>query len=88
MKSVKKQRKASIDYQVPKQATNVSTHRLVKSSTGLVHDPLRIADFKQLHKVGEGSYSSVKIFVKDGHQYACKIFRKPLAPQILENVKS
>lgn len=87
-KSFQKLRKASIDKRISKPAVNVSTHRLVKSTTGLSHDPLRINDFKQLHKVGEGSYSSVKIFLKDGCQYACKIFRKPLAPQVLENVKS
>lgn len=82
-KSFQKLQRMSIDRRMSKPRTNIITNRATKSSTGLSHDPMRITDFKQLHKIGQGSYSSVKIFTKDNCKYACKIFRKPLAPQVL-----
>ena len=54
---------------------------------GLQQDQVKLSDFRQGHKVGEGSYSVVKLFHKDNKKYACKIFKKPISPQMVEIVK-
>ena len=54
---------------------------------GITTDDLKLSDFKQGHKIGEGSYSIVKLFYKDNAKYACKIFRKPVAPQMVDIIK-
>lgn len=87
-KSIARQRRVSIEKMVSRPTQIISNQRIPKSATGLSHDEVRITDFKQLHKIGEGSYSSVKLFQKDGLQYAVKVFRKPMNPQVIENVRS
>jgi hypothetical protein len=48
---------------------------------------LKLSNFKQGRKLGEGSYSVVKMFEKDSVKYACKIFRKPLSAQMSDVIK-
>ena len=54
---------------------------------GIPSDDLRLSDFKQGYKIGEGSYSMVKLFFKDNVKYACKIFRKPLSSQMIDAIR-
>jgi serine/threonine protein kinase len=87
-KSLLKRRRVSIDKITSQKCFDMADKPVSRSATGLTHDELRVTDFKQLHKIGEGSYSSVKLFQKEGMRYACKIFRKPMNSQILENVRN
>jgi len=83
-----KQRRVSIERAMSRPTLESGSRPLPKSATGLNHDDVRITDFKQLHKIGEGSYSNVKLFQRDGVLYAVKVFRKPMNSQILDNVRS
>lgn len=54
---------------------------------GIPTDDLKLSDFRQGYRIGEGSYSVVKLFYKDNVKYACKIFKKPLSSQMVDVIR-